>query len=456
VAVVALVALANALAALLLSSSFNDGLAIATIGALCAAALVAALRNLWLRPQRQFEDALAEARFQLTETTARGQHERAELLSIFDHMADGLLVLAGDERVLLSNPASARLLGRSTSTGRPLPEVARDPDLVQIARAAVDATPVTQVVETRPETGGPRRWLQVVATRLPPGQRRLVLLQDVTELRNAEAARRDFVANVSHELRTPVASLKALVETLESGARDDPVARVDFLRRMHVEVDGLAHLVTELLELARANAARLELELVSCDVDTLLRDACERIQAYAQRVGIRLGVDSRHVPGARVLADERRIGQVLANLLANAIKFTPPGGSIDVGAHHATDGHSVEMWVADTGVGIEPDQLVRIFERFYKVDAARTGRGTGLGLAIAKHLIQGHGGHIWARSAGPGHGATFTFSLPIADSTSTPPNGVLARPARTSSARRVKPRRRDPPTHQGNTISSSP
>src|SRR5262245_22874151 len=144
VAVVALASLANALATFLFSSTFDDALRAAVVGCALAALLAAALKGLWLRPQRQLEDALAEVTLQLTETTARSQHERAELLSIFDHMADGLLVLASDERVLLSNPASARLLGRSTSAGRPLPEVARDSDLVQIARAAVDSKPVTQ------------------------------------------------------------------------------------------------------------------------------------------------------------------------------------------------------------------------------------------------------------------------------------------------------------------------
>ena len=132
---------------------------------------------------------------------------------------------------------------------------------------------------------GPRRWVQVAATRLPGGERTLVLLQDVTDLRRAEAARRDFVANVSHELRTPVAALKALVETLEAGALEDPEAGPDFLRRMHVEVDGLAQLVAELLELARAEAGKLELELAPCQPGELVKEAVERTRPYAERPG---------------------------------------------------------------------------------------------------------------------------------------------------------------------------
>ena len=355
---------------------------------------------------------LEDEKTRLESLLNQSQRERSELTAIFDHMADGLLVLGPDEYVVLSNPASARLLGRRGMVGRPLPEVVRDPDLVQIARAAGDGPPVVQLVELRAAAGGPRRWLQVVATRLPTGRRRLMLLQDVTELRHAEAARRDFVANVSHELRTPVASLTALVETLEGGAKDDPKARIEFLRRMHIEVDGLAHLVTELLTLARVEAGRIELELDVRDVDELLREAVERIQPYAERVELRVRIDPLHQSGALVCADERRVGQVLANLLDNAVKFTPPGGSIQVGARLADA--FVEVWVTDTGIGIEPDQLLRIFERFYKIDVSRAGRGTGLGLAICKHLIQAHGGKVWAESSGPNRGASFLFTLPLA------------------------------------------
>jgi two-component system phosphate regulon sensor histidine kinase PhoR len=235
-------------------------------------------------------------------------------------------------------------------------------------------------------------------------------LQDVTDLRRAEAARRDFVANVSHELRTPVAALKALVETLEAGALDDPEAGPDFLRRMHVEVDGLAQLVAELLELARVEAGKVDLELAPCEAAELVREAVQRTRPYAERVGLQVELADELEPRLRVKADARRIGQVLTNLLANAVKFTPPGGRVRAGAARASDGW-VEFWVSDTGVGIPRDQLVRVFERFYKTDPSRTGTGTGLGLAICKHLIQAHGGSIWAESAGEGHGATFHFTL---------------------------------------------
>jgi two-component system phosphate regulon sensor histidine kinase PhoR len=426
------------------------GFGVLVLAAAIGATLASGVQRLWLAPLRHLAASLdqnalaAYAGTGMPEVTIldnavrryqermlaqldQSQREHTELVAIFNQMADGVLVLGSDERVVLSNPASARLLGRQVLLDRPLPEVARDPDLVQIARAA-STGPVVQVVELWPEAGGARRWLQVVATRLPPGQRRLMLLQNVTELRHAEAARRDFVANVSHELRTPVASLTALVETLEGGARDDPGARTEFLRRMHIEVDRLAHLVAELLQLARVEAGRVELDLELHEADHLLQDAVDRIQPYAERVGLSVQLDPRHQPGARVCADDHRISQVLANLLNNAVKFTPPGGCIQVGAR-AQDG-LVELWVCDSGIGVEPDQLLRIFERFYKIDASRAGRGTGLGLAICKHLIQAHGGTILAESPGSGRGTTFRFTLPVATA-QVPTQGLAATQRRT-------------------------
>jgi len=335
------------------------------------------------------------------------QHERAEVATIFEHMADSVLVLDAKDQVVLSNPGAARMLGVPRLDGRGLESVG-DPQLLDIARAARDTSPVMHLVELR-RNGNPR-WAQAIATRLPEG-RQLLVLQDVTDLHRAEAARRDFVANVSHELRTPVAALKALVETLEHGAVDDPVEGPEFLRLMHTEVDGLAQLVAELLELARAEAGRLDLQLAPCRADELVLEAAERAQPSAHQADLHVDVAIEPDAELWVRADSRRIGQVLSNLLGNATKFTPPEGRIELGARRA--GERVELWVADTGMGIEPAQLGRVFERFYKTDPARAaGSGTGLGLAIAKHLVLAHGGHIWAESRGPGLGATFRFVLP--------------------------------------------
>jgi two-component system phosphate regulon sensor histidine kinase PhoR len=205
--------------------------------------------------------------------------------------------------------------------------------------------------------------------------------------------------------------LKALVETLEQGAIDDPIEGPQFLHRMHIEVDGLAQLVAELLDLARAEAGRLELRLAPCRADDLVREAAERIRPTARQADLQLDVAVEAGDELWVCADSRRIGQVLSNLLGNAAKFTPAAGRIQTGARRR--GQGVELWVSDTGVGIEPEHLGRVFERFYKTDPSRAfGTGTGLGLAIAKHLVLAHGGQIWAESRGPGRGATFRVALP--------------------------------------------
>jgi two-component system phosphate regulon sensor histidine kinase PhoR len=359
---------------------------------------------------KQVEENMQRTEERLTRSLAQLERDRSDLSALFEYMADGVLVLDARDRVDLANPAASRLLRRSALHGRPLASAIRDPDMLELVRAARGGSPVRYPVELRSPSGG-RTWLQVVATQLPIDQRILVVLQDVTELRHAETVRRDFVANVSHELKTPVASLKALVETLEAGALRDPECGPDFLRRMHVEVDGLAHLVTELLELARIEAGRLDLDLRPCCVEELIVEAVERIRPYAARLG--LDVKACMVdPDLTVCADARQISQVLSNLLSNAVKFTPPGGVVSVAAQQV-DGQ-VEFSVSDTGVGIAPHELIRVFERFYKTDPSRTGSGTGLGLAICKHVIQAHGGTISAESEGAGQGATFRFTLPAA------------------------------------------
>jgi signal transduction histidine kinase len=180
------------------------------------------------------------------------------------------------------------------------------------------------------------------------------------------------------------------------------------------------------------DAGRLELDLSACRADMLVHDAVERIRPFGARVGLQVVGHADRRAELWALADARRVGQVLSNLLANAVKFTPPGGRIEAGVD-ARDGW-IELWVADSGVGIAPDQLVRVFERFYKIDPSRTGSGTGLGLAICKHVVRGHGGRIWAESDGLGRGATFRFTLPTATSDDGQPRSQqeqpVAQPAR--------------------------
>jgi two-component system phosphate regulon sensor histidine kinase PhoR len=234
-----------------------------------------------------------------------------------------------------------------------------------------------------------------------------------------ETIRRDFISNISHELRTPLAGIKALVETLHDGALDDPPAAQRFLDRMDAEVDALAQMVEELLELSRIESGRMPLRLRPTAVADLVLPPVERLEPQAERAGLIMNVElSPDLP--LVLAEIERVQQVVTNLVHNAIKFTPQGGQIDISARPHQNKMAIS--IRDTGVGIPPDDLPRIFERFYKADRARSGGGTGLGLAIAKHIVQVHGGQIWAESPWTDpdtgerqRGSAFTFSLLLAE-----------------------------------------
>ncbi len=339
------------------------------------------------------------------ERHAVAESERDRFATLLREMGDAVFIAAPDDRIDLANPAAERLVGAGGMVGRHLADVARDHELL----AAVEDARHTGSAGAQIERTDPRRSVRVVA-RLLPGGDVLVTAQDLTTMRRLETVRSDFVANVSHELRTPIASIKAMVETLESGALRDEHAAPDFLARIHREVDDLAQIVTELLSLTRIESGAETLDLRPSDPAELMRSAAERMRALAERGEVDLAV----VPHGRlpdVRADREKIATVFSNLIHNAVKFTPAGGSVVLGATR-TDGH-VSFTVRDTGVGIGRDDLDRIFERFYKTDPSRSQQGTGLGLAIAKHIILAHGGEIHAASDGPGRGSTFSFSVPV-------------------------------------------
>ena len=337
--------------------------------------------------------------------------ERERLHRILEHLSDGIVIIDAEGKVRLLNRAAQELLGtgRSRAIGRPYPEVLRDYELDELIRAA--AAGVTSPPSRFVELGRPRRTVQALASSLPgpSGPMVTLILRDITELRRTEAIRRDFIANVSHDLRTPLAGLQALVETLLDGALDDPAVARDFLNRIATEVDHLTRLVTQLLELSRAEAGQLPLHRVPTDLSALIQQALARFEPRARAKELEL---ETNLPAELpvVSCDPERIGQVLSNLLDNAIKFTPPGGRITVSAEATAT--EVRVAVSDTGPGIPSDDLDRIFERFYKGDRSRSASGSGLGLAIVKHLVQLHGGTVWAASP-PRSGATIGFSLPV-------------------------------------------
>jgi len=357
---------------------------------------------------------------ELSETIEIISDERARLAAILETMGDGLLVIDHDGTILLANSAAERLLqpyarpsrdGRRREVrGRALIAVAIDHELDQLVRETQRRGTVSSLLLEAPNG---QRTIRAVAApaRGVDNDATLLVLQDLTEVRRLETARRDFVANISHELRTPLASIKALVETLEGGALDDEEAARYFLQLMNGEVEHLTQLVRELLELSRIESGQLSLAREAVAPRALVEHVLTRLIAHAEREGITLVADAADdLP--LVLADPERIGQVLLNLLHNAIKFTPSGGHIVVGAARRDD--AVAFSVRDSGTGIDPDDLPRIFERFYKADKARSGGGTGLGLAIVKHLVGAHEGVVAAQNNADAQGTTFTFTLPIA------------------------------------------
>lgn len=350
---------------------------------------------------------------QLREKVTTLAEERSRLAAVLEYMADGVIITDGNGRVGLINPAATQLLGTSEemALGRSFAQVVRHYQLIELWRHCRDQEE-EQVKAVEVSHQG--LFLQAIVTPFQQAHVRsyLVILQDLTQIRRLETVRRDFISNISHELRTPLAGLKALVDTLRDGAMQDPPAAERFLNHMEIEVDVLTQMVRELLELSRIESGQAPQQLSPTPVVEIVLTPVERLQPQAERAGLTVSVDlPSDLP--MVLADTERVRQVITNLVHNAIKFTLPGGQVIVSAAQGTD--EVVISVQDTGVGIPADDLTRIFERFYKADRARSGGGTGLGLAIAKHIVQAHGGRIWAESI-EGQGSTFHFSLSAIES----------------------------------------
>jgi two-component system phosphate regulon sensor histidine kinase PhoR len=292
--------------------------------------------------------------------------------------------------------------------GKPLIEAVREHELNDLLDSCREKA-CGQTLQFEP--AGSNRFLRAIAVPIggDPPDGIMLLIQDLTELRGLQTMRRELIGNISHEFRTPLAGLKAMVETLQDGALDNRATANDFLTRIEAEVDRLTQLVDELTELSRIETGSADLNFEPVDINALIEGAIAQLTAPADRQ--QLTFERKLADGLPpVPADRGRISQVLVNLIHNAVKFNRPGGSITVTTRSAGDSVTVE--VADTGAGIDQDDLPHIFERFYRADKSRSGRGSGMGLAIAKHIIEAHGGSIRAES-GKGRGSTFSFSLPV-------------------------------------------
>jgi two-component system phosphate regulon sensor histidine kinase PhoR len=336
--------------------------------------------------------------------------ERATLDAVLQKMTDGVLIVDAQGLVQLVNTTAEKMfsISQTPATGKPLIEVVRHHQPAEMWQRC-QATGEAQRVDFEV---GHRLSLQGIATSLSPAipGSTLLLFQDMTRQNQIEAMRRDFISNVSHELRTPLAALKALTETLQAGALEDPLAAHRFLEQMETEVDSLSLMVNELLELSRIESGRVPLNLAPTRPIDIVNPAYERLRLQAERAGLILTVDCP-IDLPAVLADATRMQQVIVNLLNNAIKFTSSGGQVNVCV--TKQDQAVQFEVTDSGIGITAEDLPRIFERFYKVDRSRATSGTGLGLAIARHLVEAHGGRIWVESE-VGKGSTFYFTIPIA------------------------------------------
>jgi two-component system phosphate regulon sensor histidine kinase PhoR len=354
----------------------------------------------------------------LAATFAVLEHDREQLRTILSGMVEGVVAIDTDQRVLFANDRAGQLLEfvPDAAVGRKLWEVARQRVIQEIVEKAFKgAGPYREELDWK---GPADRTLAVYVSRLPgpasPGA--VLVLHDTTELRRLERLRQDFVANVSHELKTPLAVIKSNIEALVDGAADDPAARGPFLERVSLESLRLEELIQDLLRLARIESGEQLLEPGPVPLDAAIAECLDRQTTRAEAKTLQLieVPPANAPPGVAAWADEEALGQILDNLVDNAIKYTPSGGRITV--RWSAAAKAVRVEVEDTGIGIPERDLPRVFERFYRVDKARSRAvgGTGLGLAIVKHLSQAMNGQVTVASE-VGKGTTFAVTLPRAE-----------------------------------------
>jgi two-component system, OmpR family, phosphate regulon sensor histidine kinase PhoR len=347
---------------------------------------------------------------------ARLEEDREQLRTILSGMVEGVVALDAAQRILYVNERAAQLLGFpwQAPVGRRLWEVVRQRPLLDVVQRALESSEPQR--EELSWNGSNVRSLTVHAARLPglPPRGAVLVLHDTTELRRLERLRQEFVANVSHELKTPLSVIKVCVETLLDGAMDDPQHRRQFLEQLNGQSNRLHALILDLLSLARIESGEELFDFQPVAVSDVVEACLERHRPRAEaKEQVLESVPPAGAEALAVWADEEAVEQILDNLLDNAVKYTPQGGRISVHWRHADD--EVHLEVSDTGIGIPEPDLPRIFERFYRVDKARSREmgGTGLGLSIVKHLAQAMHGSVSATSR-PGKGTTFTVCLPKA------------------------------------------
>ena len=361
---------------------------------------------------------------QVERSFAAVRSSQHQLETLLNSMQDAVIAVSSGGLVQWANQPMDRLIPQHTRLNAPVVETIRDPDFLAAVKAA---TTTKQVKTTRATSIVPGRAFDVTAAPLPDGGA-VAVLRDLTETERVEKTRRDFIANVSHELRTPLTSIQGYSETLLDLSSEISDPHREFLEIIRKNAARMSRLTEDLLTLARVESGETRFDTESVPPVELLHDAEESFREVARSQGVDfeiVGLEASDQPGPHgsveslplVRADREAIHQVFSNLIDNAMKYGRSGGRVTLGARPAKRGigFGVEFYVQDFGAGIASEHLPRLFERFYRVDKARSREsgGTGLGLAIAKHIVLAHGGSIRAESE-LNHGSTFLFTLPIA------------------------------------------
>jgi two-component system, OmpR family, phosphate regulon sensor histidine kinase PhoR len=353
------------------------------------------------------EDALNQTAVHLEKNFNELERNRHELAVMLDSMQEAVITITREGGVRWSNAVMQRIVGAQIVPGRPLVHFVRDPELLACVRGALERR---ELCMGRATVVAPGRVFEVNAAPLPSGGA-LAVLHDVTGIEAAQKSRREFVANVSHELRTPLTSIQGYVETLIEDPNPNPETTLEFLGIILKNATRMNRITEDLLTLAGVESPDYKLSLRPVRASALLQDAIDSLAGMVADAGIEL--QSTGAPDIPVMADPDVMHQVFGNLTENSLKYAKSGKRICMGARLLPT--EMEFTIQDFGPGIASEHLERIFERFYRVDKARSREsgGTGLGLAIVKHIVQAHGGRIWCESE-LGKGASFHFTLPLA------------------------------------------